>query len=403
MLHRIDAVPRDAGPGAPAVPIKPKGVALPLNDGLVVVTPEGAVVAIDAAGRRLWEAIQAGCTEAELTAACVQHGAIPVEAARANLSTALAAWRVLGLVEAAGHEAADMPAATCAVRPLDRRPALDAVYLVGDRPVRVRCDDGVLGDVIDAACGSCRVGEVGAALATVDLVEHAGQFTVRADNAVLARTEDPTKNPALARHRCLTTLLESARPGRRWLGILHASAVGAGGRCLMFPGGKGSGKSTLAAALVSKGAAFVTDDYAPLEQATWRVWPVPYAPGIKRGSWRPLRHYYPDIYTRPAYRLPGMQIRYLRLDAARMAPLERGLPVAALVFPRYQAGAPLEQVPLTTAEALAELCHARSMLDRRPAVFAETLRWLGSVPAYRLTYGDLDRAMDWVFSLLVAG
>ena len=103
MLHRIDAVPRDAGPGAPAVPIKPKGVALPLNDGLVVVTPEGAVVAIDAAGRRLWEAIQAGCTEAELTAACVQHGAIPVEAARANLSTALAAWRAPHVLSTAGR------------------------------------------------------------------------------------------------------------------------------------------------------------------------------------------------------------------------------------------------------------------------------------------------------------
>ena len=55
---------------------------------------------------------------------------------------------------------------------------------------------------------------------------------------------------------------------------------------MVFPGAKGSGKSTLAAALVAAGAEFVTDDYAPLEQASWLVWPVPYAPGIKRGSWR---------------------------------------------------------------------------------------------------------------------
>jgi hypothetical protein len=96
-----------------------------------------------------------------------------------------------------------------------------------------------------------------------------------------------------------------------------------------------------------------------------------------------------------------MQIRYLELEAARMAPLDRGLPVAALVFPRYQAGAALEHGELTTAEAFSELCHARSMLDRHPDVLAETLRWIETVPAYRLTYGDLDQATKWVLSLSV--
>ena len=129
---------------------------------------------------------------------------------------------------------------------------------------------------------------------------------------------------------------------------------------------------------------------------------MPYAPGIKRGSWRTLRRYYPDLDTCRVHRLAGMHIRYLELDGARMVPLERGLPVAALVFPRYQARAPLEQARLTTAEAFAELCHARSLLDRHPDVLAETLRWIASVPAYRLTYGDLDQAMQWALSLPAA-
>ncbi|HEX2479692.1 MAG TPA: hypothetical protein VHK45_10455, partial [Geminicoccaceae bacterium] len=174
------------------------------------------------------------------------------------------------------------------------------------------------------------------------------------------------------------------------------------GRCLVFPGAKGSGKSTLAAALAASGADFVTDDYAPLEQASRHIWPVPYALGIKRGSWRTLRRYYPDLYERPVHRLAGLQIRYLDLDAARMAPLDHGLPVAALVFPRYQAGAALEVAELTSAESFAELCHARSMLDRQPDVLAETLRWIESVPAYRLTYGDLEPATKWALSLLAA-
>jgi hypothetical protein len=153
---------------------------------------------------------------------------------------------------------------------------------------------------------------------------------------------------------------------------------------------------------VAAGADFVTDDYAPLEQASWLVWPVPYAPGIKRGSWRSLRRRYPDLLSLPVHRLAGLQIRYLDLEAARMAPLDRGLPVGAMVFPRYQAGAKLEQQRLTPAEAMAGICHARSLLERRPEVLAETLRWVESVPAYRLSYGDLDPAVEWVCSLLDA-
>jgi hypothetical protein len=266
--------------------------------------------------------------------------------------------------------------------------------------VRVRCDDAALAGVIDAACRSCRVGDADGLFPAVEVIEQQGSFAIRADGVVLARADDLTQNRALARHRCLTALLEMARRPRRWLGILHASAVAWEGRCVVFSGARGSGKSTLAAALVASGGNFVTDDYAPLEQGAWRVWPVPDAPGIKRGSWRTLRRYYADIYERRVHRLAGMQIRYLELDAARMAPLDQGLPVAALVFPRYQADAPLEQGRLTTAEAFAELCHARPLLDRQPDVLAETLRWIESVPAYRLTYGDLDRAMRWALSLL---
>ena len=127
---------------------------------------------------------------------------------------------------------------------------------------------------------------------------------------------------------------------------------------------------------------------------------MPYAPGIKRGSWRTLQRYYPNVRDRPVHQLGGMQIRYLALDGASMAPLDRGLPVAALVFPRFQTGAAFEQVRITTPEAFADLCHARSILDRRPHVLAETLQWIGSVPAYRLTYSGLDRAAEWALSLL---
>jgi Coenzyme PQQ synthesis protein D (PqqD) len=377
--------------------------ALPLSDRLVVVARDGTVAVLNASGRRLWEALQAGCTVDDLVDASVQEGNLAQDAARGSISRALASWRALGLIDSAAREPG--PAAVAApgpARPEGRAPELDEVYLVGDRPVRVRSDDQVLAGVIAAACGSYRVAHAADPLATVDVIEQDGRFAVRADDAVLARTEELADNRALARHRCLTALLEAARPARRWLGILHASAVGVDGRCVVLCGERGAGKSTLAAALVAAGAEFVTDDYAPLEQASWRVWPVPFAPGIKRGSWRTLRRRYPHLHTRPVHKLAGLQIRYLDLHGARVAPLNRGLPVAALVFPRYRAGAALRQQRITPAVAFANLCHARSLLDRQPDVLAETLRWVESVPAYRLSYVDLDGAVARVWSLLGA-
>ena len=403
MLQRNGPVPEHTGPGFSSRRIDLDGVALPLSDHLIVIAPNGRVVALNPGGRRLWEALQAGCTVDNLVEASVQEGDLSEDVARTRISRALASWRALGLIDAAAREIEPSPLASSVLtRPASRAWELDEIYLPGDRPVRVRCEDRVLAGVIEAACRSCRFGDAAGAFATVDVTEQDGGFAVRADDAVLARADDLTQNPALARHRCLTALLESSRQPRRWLGILHASAVGAGGRCVIFPGARGAGKSTLSAALVAAGADLVTDDYAPLEQASWLIWPVPYAPGIKRGSWRPLRRRYPGLLSLPVHRLAGAQIRYLDLEAAHMAPLDRGLPVGAMVFPRYEAGAKLEQQRLTPAEAMAGICHARSLLERRPEVLAETLRWVESVPAYRLSYGDLDPAVEWVCSLLDA-
>jgi hypothetical protein len=380
--------------------IELSAVALPLADQLVVVAPDGAVAALNPGGRRLWEALQAGWSVTDLVEASVHDGNLPREVARRSIARTLASWHALGLVHSPARNADSAPVAARVVPAWgERTPALDAVYLPGDRPVRVRCNDPVLAAVIAASCRPCRLGDADGALASVDVIEQEGRFAIRADDAVLARADDPTTNPALARHRCLTALLETARWPRRLLGILHASAVGIGGRCVVFPGTRGSGKSTLAAALVAAGADFVTDDYAPLEQASWRVWPVPYAPGIKHGSWRALLRRHPSLDRQPVHELAGTRIRYLELEPARLAPLDRGLPVAALVFPRYKPGAVLKQRRITAAEALAGLCHARSLLAREPEVLAETLRWVEATPAYRLTYGDLDRAIEWVLSL----
>jgi hypothetical protein len=374
--------------------------ALPWQDGLAIVASDGAVYALDASGRRLWEALRAGWGVSDLVSACVAEGGLAAHVARRQIERALASWREIGLLEPPHALGPGMlePVHVLARQPA-REPALDGVYLVGDRPVRVRCDDAALADLIEAACGPFRVDD-GAAATCVDVVERDGWFGVHAEDVLLAKAPMPTTSLAGARHRCLTALLEAARFGRRWLGILHASAVAERGGCVLFPGESGAGKSTIAAALVATGARFVTDDYAPLEAGAWRIWPVPYAPSVKRGSWGLLGRYHPALQRAPSHKHRGLQLRYLELDGCCRMPLDEGLPVRALVFLRREDAGEPELRPIDANQALTRLCHAASMLDRRPEMLAETLHWIQSIPTYELSYRELEPALGPVRSLL---
>lgn len=377
-------------------------VQLPFEDGLVLTGPDGAVFALDAGGGRLWEALQAGCTVDELaTAAAHAHGS--VAAARARVRGTLRTWRAMGLLIGSADTGEAPPAAlppeACA---RVAQPGLDAAYAMGDRVVRIRCDDAALGALIDAACGSFRAGAAEAAAACVEILGSEGRYAVHAPGTELTRAPGVTVTPASARHRCLTALIELARPGRRWLGILHAATVAVHGRCVLLAAPSGSGKSTLAAALVGHGARFVGDDYAPIERATWRAWPVPFAPSIKRGSWRALARWHPQLAGARVFEHRGLRLRYLRLEPAQREPLDRGLPVAALIFPQFRRGATVELRRLPPMQALTGLCHAHPILDRRADVLAETLRFVRRVPAYALRYGDLDAAVGQVHGMLGA-
>ena len=366
----------------------------------MIAGQNGGVFALDVPGRCLWEALQAGCTIAELAAGAKVDGS-SVAAARTRLRRTVTAWRNLGLLHATNGAASLCPPRHLYLRRSGRGvPAVDATYWIGDRAVRVRCDDEALGKLIDAACRPFREPQPLATVPVIDLIERNGRYAVRGERLTLTRSRGIANSAASARHRCLTALIEASRPTRRWLGIMHAAGVADGERCALLVAGSGSGKSTLAAALVAAGTSFVTDDYAPIEAKTWKVWPVPYAPSIKRGSWRVLAAHYPELASARIFEHRGLLLRYLDLKETKRVPLNHGLRVGVLVFPEYRRGAPLDVRRATPFEALTKICDARSIIDRRPTMLAETLQFIRSVPAYVMRFGDLDSAVGQVRSLL---
>jgi hypothetical protein len=92
-------VPRHAGPAILGRAIELNGIGLALADHLIVIAAHGMVLDLDAAARRLWEALQAGCTLDDLVRASILEGGLPEEDARSHITRTLASWRVLGLVK----------------------------------------------------------------------------------------------------------------------------------------------------------------------------------------------------------------------------------------------------------------------------------------------------------------
>lgn len=147
--------------------------------------------------------------------------------------------------------------------------------------------------------------------------------------------------------------------------LLHAGCVAdeAGGAVLL-PGRSGAGKSTLTAACVAAGLAYLSDELAALDPATGTMVPYPKPIGLD-GE------------------------RLVAASALGGGPVAAPTAPTALVFPRYEPGRPLREVPLAPGWALLALvAHAPNLA----ALGGAGLAWLAGLalacPARQVIHGD---------------
>ena len=172
---------------------------------------------------------------------------------------------------------------------------------------------------------------------------------------------------------------EVARRSREHLDV-HAGAVAIAGRGVLVPGASGSGKSHLVAALLERGAAYLSDEYALIGSD---------------GRLRP--------YPQPLMLAGDERARKRRVPAERFgAPGVSGsVPVTLVVATRYRAGAACRFRPITAGEAvLALLAHTvRARIEPRRA-----LRWLARATAAASAVsgdrGAAAEAADALFQLV---
>lgn len=158
--------------------------------------------------------------------------------------------------------------------------------------------------------------------------------------------------------------------------LLHAAAaVGPGGTWLLV-GDSQAGKSTTCVTLVDGGWGYLSDDQVILSDAAGAVsvegWPRRFhldaPPPAGRGVWRRAMD--------PRERWPGRE--------------HRSAPLAGLLFPRVEAGAPTELAPLRPADALGRLIRAAPWLLMGAAGASRLLALLGAAaaaPSFSLRLG----------------
>ncbi len=366
-------------------------VSFPIDDVALVAAPAtGAVAVVDAAARLVLEGLRDGQGEAALATTLSRLCGLDPAAAARHITDLQRTWAALARPPRRQVGPVRAPTST-------RPPALDTVCDLGSLPVRLRLWPPHLAALVDAVTAPCqrpqvdRAAEIGA---TLDVCRMGGRYLLSQDGAPLLSTD----SLMLARSEVLRRMVLASHPDQAWMAVLHGAGVAGPDGAALLCGASGAGKSTLTAMLLGAGLELVTDDYAPLEVGSHRLWPIPFGLSVKQGSWELLAPQFPDIAAAPVVRTRGRYQRYI--GPPRMARTPQH--IRCLVFPLYRAGTPFELLKLRAGEAL-ELC-ARSggWYESSSERLEELTRWLERTPAYALSYGDGAEAVTAVRRLLDA-
>jgi hypothetical protein len=173
---------------------------------------------------------------------------------------------------------------------------------------------------------------------------------------------------------------------------LHAANLARHGQALIMPASSGSGKSTLTCWLTQHGFHYMSDEatFVPLKSQTCTGFTRPIV--LKKGS----LDLFPDLHNQPKLELRNAddQLYSWLIGVPALNPLdmEHTLPIKSIVFPYFQPGSDLTYEPLSAAHTAFEL--AKCLINARNLVqngFPEVLRLAQTVPAWRLTYGDVEQ------------
>jgi coenzyme PQQ synthesis protein D (PqqD) len=365
----------------------------PIDGGLLLLdTHSNCLFAYNDAAGFAWELMEAGKSVEDLEAEFERAWGIPRSRAREDLRSILAHWRMRGLI--AGRELAAAKSRSSATidgyRAAPAEWAAEWICTIGGIAMAFALET----DLPAVRPFLSHLETPGASPQT--RIEIRGSLSTEAvlirDGLERMRTADSGLLVGGLWH----AILECIHPHTHWRAIIHGAAIARDGVGLALVGPSGSGKTTLAAGLVSRGFEYLSDDAVPLSEPDGEVVPWPLPLSIKRGSMELLKSRFPELEDAPAYSKMGAEARLL-VPPAKVWDAT-AMKLRRLIFPRFTEGATPKQQRLSPFEAIQNLLADRVWLGYpiTEARVRSFLDWLDDTPAYAISYGTLDDAVELV-------
>jgi hypothetical protein len=368
------------------------------DEALLLDLTRQRLYALNACAGFIWTSLKDGKSPVEVSRSLTQQFKVPADVAVSYVAGVLRQYTALVSDQKPPVSASTMPAN-------GRRPDLLAAvvetYSLVDCVFRVKYDGSDLSEKIHPllqhrtpASSLARVDAL-----DVSVVRENDGVAVIADQD-LAASCNVIEEAAVTLRACLTQLAVMRSGG---LCAVHAGALCRNGRALLLPGDAGHGKSTLSAALAAHGFEMLCDDTALIAGEALLVRSLPTGLCIKRGACTVLESRYRQLPSLPEWRRPdGKQVRYLMPGQhVPWAEADAALPVAWIVFPRYDPSQNTALLPLAKHEALVRLLRGVHMLSGSlDEQSLETLiAWIERIDCFELPLSSLPPAVALIDEL----
>lgn len=205
--------------------------------------------------------------------------------------------------------------------------------------------------------------------------------------------EDLPADQALAVLEWGINLVVSAR-FHRFL-ILHCAVLERNRGAILLPAAPGDGKTTLCVALAHRGWRLFSDEFGLVRPSAAGLLPVPRPMPLKNQSIAVIRDFAPEAFLGPE--IPGTRkgtIAHVRPPQESIERAAETAPARWIVFPRWQAGAPLSLRELEPAEAFMRLAtNAFNYELLGEAAFLAVRDLVQGARCFRLVYSSLEEAV----------
>jgi hypothetical protein len=178
-----------------------------------------------------------------------------------------------------------------------------------------------------------------------------------------------------------------------WLMAVHASAISNGQKTILFSASPGSGKTTFAALLQTQGYSIISDDFVPIEQSSFKAYPLPIALSVKEGALDLLTSHYPELDKNSMIRINSKKkVKYLPVAAKMMDMI---FPVNEFVFIKYDNKVDLRLEKIEPVEALKQLLE-EAWIPPAAENVEILLDRIFNASFYNLTYSNNEKAIEAV-------